>query len=680
MIHTYSIPTGSPIESRKNAEALRPERSRPMAAARLASAQTSTRIVLSSSRLFELEGEEMPRDVQLLASSARAKFAFLPQPIEVAVAEDSLVIVHPRELANNCQEAARLVERALRRAVDGEQSRAVELCRRALELQPSLHVARETLARALVELGEADQAKTTLRQLLRVDPSDQWALSALVGLHGQAGDCQEGERLARLALAAAPDNPALLQTLATTLLQAGRFADAADTFRRVIEADPQTTLARLGLARALAQLQRPEESLLVLQDFFNHARVGSSQGDSLVKEARALCASVQGALARQQFDRARDVLSDLRTELEQSGGIPIRIGEEDSSLGSPAVTEIAWGGRATEHRIKIEKSFPDLLKPHLLAHELMHVRLETEARLVGKALVFTQSSEEFEHARRLFAGQRHELLCRGCDVEELEWGVCQVVRHILRALLNLPQDMVVEWNIHRDLPMLAPFQFEACRSVVERHQRPRPEDPLMKRLIPVRLRQLLNALNHASALAADDLFGGTTAYAARFEAKDGFELGQTLFGRFKDQLPTLGPEGHYLLVDDFADLMGLRGWYHWNPVHTWPHGAAGAQPTGIPSPEELAEMHPKECLNASSRLARMSREEASRLMKEIARCGLNGLEPHSMEPKHQLQAVPGETFAAPELICLASAGVRNLASMEPSGLRPDETAMGFVNE
>ena len=381
------------------------------------------------SRLFELAGEEMPRDVHTLTAAVRSKFAFLPQPIDISVAEDSLVIIHPREPANNCQEAARLTQRALRRAAQGERERVVKLCRRALEIQPSLHAARKTLARALVELGEADQAKVTLRQILRLDSGDQWALSTLAGLHGQAGDFQEAERLARLSLAMEPGNPAALETLATILMRAGHFGAAADTFRLSIGANPKDTPARLGLARSLAQLRRPQESLLALQDLFSRARVQGAQGDPLVQEARSLCASVQEALARQQYDRAGEVLSSLRAELEQRGGIPIRIIEEEASLGSPAVTEITWWGRGNEPRIRIERSFPDLLKPHLLAHELMHVRLETQARLAGKALLFAESEDELEHARSFFAGQRHELLRRGCDAEELDWRVCQVVQH-----------------------------------------------------------------------------------------------------------------------------------------------------------------------------------------------------------------------------------------------------------
>ena len=94
------------------------------------------------------------------------------------------------------------------------------------------------------------------------------------------------------------------------------------------------------------------------------------------------------------------------------------------------------------------------------------------------------------------------------------------------VLINLPQDMVVEWKIRRDLPLLAPFQFEAIRWVIESRQRSRPEGPLITRLVPVRLRQLLSTLDCACALAADNLFDGAEFYGAQFAGKDGLELGK----------------------------------------------------------------------------------------------------------------------------------------------------------
>jgi tetratricopeptide (TPR) repeat protein len=138
-----------------------------------------SKIVLSASELFALEGVEAPGDPHLLEAALREKFAFLPQPLTVAVSGDSLAIGQPPEAEEDRAEAGRLAERALRRSREGRHERAAELYRRALGFQPSLLTARRSLARALLETREEDQAKAVLTQFLRLSPRDEWALAAL---------------------------------------------------------------------------------------------------------------------------------------------------------------------------------------------------------------------------------------------------------------------------------------------------------------------------------------------------------------------------------------------------------------------------------------------------------------------------------------------------------------------
>jgi hypothetical protein len=133
------------------------------------------------------------------------------------------------------------------------------------------------------------------------------------------------------------------------------------------------------------------------------------------------------------------------------------------------------------------------------------------------------------------------------------------------------------------------------------------------------LRGPFAALDIACALAADNLFGGVTAYGAQLMGKDGFELGQKIFRHFKARLPTMGPGDHYGLVDDVADLLGLRGWYHWDPISIPPSSAVSPEPGGIMNPGESAYIYSEEgCLSdAWSRFDPVNREEASRLARRI---------------------------------------------------------------
>jgi len=65
---------------------------------------------------------------------------------------------------------------------------AVETCRAGLQRHPAYLSARVTLGRALLELGEFDEAETELQQVLRAAPENLAAIRALADIHHRRGD------------------------------------------------------------------------------------------------------------------------------------------------------------------------------------------------------------------------------------------------------------------------------------------------------------------------------------------------------------------------------------------------------------------------------------------------------------------------------------------------------------
>ena len=68
---------------------------------------------------------------------------------------------------------------------------AVETCRAGLTRHPSYLSARVTLGRALLEIGEFDQAEAELQTVLRAAPENLAAIRALAEIHHRRGDVPE---------------------------------------------------------------------------------------------------------------------------------------------------------------------------------------------------------------------------------------------------------------------------------------------------------------------------------------------------------------------------------------------------------------------------------------------------------------------------------------------------------
>jgi tetratricopeptide (TPR) repeat protein len=68
---------------------------------------------------------------------------------------------------------------------------AVETCRAGLLRHPAYLSARVTLGRALLEIGEFDDAEAELQQVLRAAPENLAAIRALADIHHRRGDAPD---------------------------------------------------------------------------------------------------------------------------------------------------------------------------------------------------------------------------------------------------------------------------------------------------------------------------------------------------------------------------------------------------------------------------------------------------------------------------------------------------------
>jgi Flp pilus assembly protein TadD len=99
---------------------------------------------------------------------------------------------------------------------EGRFAEAVEVCRHGLAVHPGYLSARVTLGRALVGLGQFDQAQVELQSVVDVAPGHLTAIRALADLFQRRGQVQEALGQFRLALTLAPNDP-LLQYAADML-------------------------------------------------------------------------------------------------------------------------------------------------------------------------------------------------------------------------------------------------------------------------------------------------------------------------------------------------------------------------------------------------------------------------------------------------------------------------------
>jgi tetratricopeptide (TPR) repeat protein len=95
----------------------------------------------------------------------------------------------------------------------GEYQEAIDTCRAGLAIHPGYLSARVTLGRALVELGQLDEAQVELSRVTESAPENLAAIRGLAEIYHRRGDLAEALAQYRAALLLARNDPDLEETI-----------------------------------------------------------------------------------------------------------------------------------------------------------------------------------------------------------------------------------------------------------------------------------------------------------------------------------------------------------------------------------------------------------------------------------------------------------------------------------
>lgn len=623
--------------------------------------------------LFEFEDASPvgKPDLATVTTLVLKQFGFLPQPIVVAVEGDEAVISYPEESPGVQAEVTRLAERAAKRAAEGNYKKAIGILQRVLELQPSLHTARRDLAMAYVEVGDIDNATNHLIDVLRLNPRDPWSWVVLANLYiREKSDKDTGERFLRKALEIAPNDAWALNSLAAVYCERGKTDEAITLFEKAITANPEFANAYYGEAVAYKSTHRPDAALQALDRMFAQAKMQDVRSKPVYDAARQLFAKLQVDLADRHQSEAFTLVQQYKTEMETLSGFPIRIQEEHFESKIGAKIQMAWKHQRDFHLVKVRKDYPPPLVCHLEVHELTHLKLESEARKVGKNLFFATTAKTRETAIRSIADDIRKWEKAGYPEQTITEVTLKLVGGLCEFLFNCPLDMLIERQIHDTFPPLRPAQFLSIRKLaLEAWQT--NTNPEIRRFTPRKIFQATLALNGAYGLFLDELFHGASAFAAPYRGLDNFALSERLWQHWQERSKNHEPGDEYRVVDEFADLTGLRDWYVWRPDPG--HHEAIVQPLkqGTTNPALLKQKQPAAVfyfIDAFKRFDTMTPEQVRDVAFEIALLGKNGLDYASPDAQYELRTLPGRKFSGLHLMCLMYAGFKRTAPEQELGM------------
>ena len=611
-----------------------------------------------------------------IAARLHAHFAFAGD-ITVTITEGVAYVTGDEAALAKRDEAARLAERAAKRARDGDFARAVELYERVLQLHPTLATAHRELAMSLMELGRLDAAKDALIDAIKLAPDDAWSFVVLGNVYARLAQPALAKRFQLRALELKPDDAWALNGLAAAEMALGETDAGIAHFAEATRLHPTFANAWLGKAIAEHNAGRPADTDLTLRGLFAHARAADTRDRPVFTQARLLFVEAQTVLAAQQESDAFKTTQALRAEVETISGHAVDIVEEKLPAGIAGRAQMAWKHGRARHRISIclQAPPPQSLALHLQCHELTHIQLEAEARAVGLNRFFatdpaTQAAALADLAPDIRRITKH--FPRADAAAEL---ATELIAGTCGLAFNVPLDILIERRLHATRPALRAIQLLSLQRLA-REAADATLRPEIRKITPPKILRIACALNGLAALFLDDLSGGATDTFVPYAALDTADTSRRLWTRWQELAAAWTPAAEYTWVDEFADLLGIRVWFTWKP-DPGPSATSGdtadfpprvKEPDltleGTTNPELLRAKHPAAVwflLDTLKRFAAMSTPQIHALTLEVARVGQEGLDYASADKKYTLRALPGENFSGLQLMCFMFAGFKRIA-------------------
>lgn len=605
----------------------------------------------------------------------RKQFDYLPGEVRVEI-NDGVATIQFEEASTQKQtESQRLLEKAAKRAKSGEFQKAKDIYERVLELDPAMADARRELAMTLFELGDMAAAKDELIDALRLRPDDAWSYVVLGNIYVKHDrDLTTAARFFTRALELKPGDPYALNSLAAVSQELGDTAKALRCFDEAITSHPEFANAWVGKAILFNAQNQPGQVVDVLDSMFSRAEVMDARSQPIFAEGRKLYLSAQRELAEAQSSDAFKALETYKAEVATLSGYPVKVRMEVVPGQLSGVAQMAWKRGRNYHLVQISDrlSAPD--PQHIEAHELTHVRLEALARERSRNRWFATTAASRELAIRSLAPDINKLERQGYSGDSITRVVLDLVAGLCGAVFNTPLDMWIETLLSRDLPALRHAQFVSLHRLAG-EALAATNHPEIRKVTPRKVLRATTALNGAAALFLDDFTHGATDFWTHYQRLDGANLSPRLFQLWKDRRDALQPGDEYDLVDAFADLLGVRGWYEWKPDHGTHEVTEAPVKEGTTNPELLREKYPAAVwflLDALKRFAPMDVEQVRAIAFEIGMLGRSGLDYASPEKKYTLRTIPDEAFSGLHLMCLMHAGFKRIQPDLDSGMDLEE--------
>lgn len=622
-------------------------------------------IILDPLKNIDLSTLPEEEAISLLKSS----YGFLSSSIDICIQDGIATIKLKEPKKEDVNKALKTYKKGVSAAQQGEYKKAIKCFLKALGVIPHHIDARRNLAMAYLESGDSDKAQKYLKECLQLDTSNVWSYLLLGNIYAKYDhNLDVAEFYFQKGLSIRPDDNILLNNYAALKMEQKQFKEAQNLFEKALAIDPSYPNTYYGLALLYQSTDNDDQAIELLNRLFDQPKSDDIRSTQVYQQAWNLFLEINKNIAEKSCDELIAYILDYKKKVEERTGFAIQLLEDNSLEYISATVQMAWKHKRKEHLVKYRKKSP-AITPHLIAHEIEHILLEDAARKKKRNRYFITTAKTREHAVRSISDHIHKLQKQGYAEDKITQVTLQITSGLCNQLFNCPIDMVVEYSIFQKYDKLRPSQIVSLDQLYKEALYVFTNSKIRK-LTPPFIYRANITLNCASAIFLDYLLNNKSNYAEPYKKSKVFQGGMKLFKIWEKKIDSFIPGDEYEMVDEYARLLKLQGWYDWQLDIAEPSPGKSSS-NGTTNPELLKEKEPAAflyCLNALQRFDNKSREEIFSVVSEIGMFGTKGIDYTDPDKTYFLKSIPNKEFTGLHLLCLMYTGFKLIEPDLDTGL------------
>lgn len=524
----------------------------------------------------------------------------------------------------------------------GQFAKAKILATALIDKSPNVSEYHRILGQIFSDDGNQEEAINSLIDALRWNPKNNWALLMMGNIFAKfKDDITTAMKYYDQVLEINPDDNITLNNIGANLMQIGKTEEALKYFKKAVKINPDYPNTHYALS-LISEIQQDFEEAFKhsLKAIAVNPKKDGLYGNSFkmsIESAQKLINNIDG----------KKVVEGFTAKLENQCNKSIRV-EIDNEIPTAAKIEFAENYDRDYHFVKYKSSYPAV--EHLIMHELMHLEMATEARLIEHNQLFITNQSlksKFFYSLEKFA---HNLKSKGVSEDAIANYLQALFDGINRQVYNTPIDLFIEDKIYNRYPALRPFQFLSMLAMIQEGIEATTNPEIVKNspssvLSNSKIFNLINAI-HFKNLYKIDLINDHKP--SKLELNKANEL----YNEFLEYRHDAEPGEEYELVQHWAEDLKLDSYFELvaeeehrrktvdeviSEIESDPYGLNSIDPSKERKMKKFLDNHSDKEINSAVSMymaaaieyfSNMEKNKVKKLAFEFATLGMSGIDPN----------------------------------------------------